>query len=619
MSSHHEERPWREPFTLLAIVVGMVALLELLGPGLLPPLEYALNDQLLARHARGRLPDGQTVIVDIDERSLEAMAVEHGRYPWPRSVHAELVEAIAAQQPRAILFDILFTDPDPLRPDDDAYLAEVAAAHDNLFFPFIRLQSSDPEAGVPLALVGEALGFRRDTPEQPQATAKVPLLLPYTAAQMAGRLGSINFSADSDGIARHYPLYHQVAGWRLPSLPAKVAATLGYELPATAQIRLNWQGPPLSYPRISYGDLYADLSRREPQRPPDEFRGKVVIIGATATALHDLRATPLSSLHPAVEILATTLDNLRLGNPLRDAPHGLPALITLLLIAALWRAFRQGRSPLRIGLVLLAATPLLVLLDALLLLNRVWLPLFVPLLFAWLYHALAALTAFRRERAERQRSVAIFSRFLDPRVVNELVAKGESALDLKSESRQITVLFSDIRGFTTLSEKHTAEEIVALLNNYFSRQVEVIFRHGGTMDKFIGDAIMAFWGAPVEDHEQARHAVAAALEMAEALQAFKAELGSADENFDVGIGIHSGPGVVGFIGSHNRLDYTAIGDTVNLASRIEGQTKGVARILVSGETRAQCSEAFDFTDHGFYKVKGRTQEVRLYEPRRKPS
>jgi adenylate cyclase len=146
----------------------------------------------------------------------------------------------------------------------------------------------------------------------------------------------------------------------------------------------------------------------------------------------------------------------------------------------------------------------------------------------------------------------------------------------------------------------------------------VIFRNGGTMDKFIGDAIMAFWGAPVDDPEQARHAVEAALEMCDTLLEFKQQLGEAGEHFDVGIGIHTGPAVVGFIGSENRLDYTAIGDTVNLASRIEGQTKGVARVLVSEETHRLCGEAFDFSDHGFYKVKGRTQEVQLLEPRRKP-
>ncbi len=607
--------PWREPFTLLAIAVAALALLELLVSGLLNHLEYAFNDRLLSYHAEQRLPDGQTVIVDIDERSLEAMAEVHGRYPWARSVHAEVVEWIAAQQPRAILFDILFTDPDPLRPDDDAYLSEVAAAQPRLFFPFIPLNNAEPEAGLPLAQVGEALGFTRTA--EASATARVALLLPYTAAYLQGRLGSIRFTEQPDGVGRHYPLYHEVDGWRLPSLPAKVASVLGYPLPDSKTIRLNWQGPVLSYPRISYADLYADLSRREPQRPQQEFRDKVVIIGATATGLYDLRATPMDSLHPAVEIVATAIDNLRRGDYLQDAPDWLAALAALLFIAVVWQAFYHGRSPIRIGLFMLAVTPLIVGLTALLLLNRYWLSLFTPLLFAWLYYVLAALYAYWQERAERQRSVTIFSRFLDSRVVNELIAKGESALDLKSESRQITVLFSDIRGFTTLSEKHTAEEIVELLNDYFSRQVDVIFRHAGTMDKFIGDAIMAFWGAPVDDGQQARHAVEAALEMADALMAFKADLGKQDENFDVGIGIHTGPGVVGFIGSHNRLDYTAIGDTVNLASRIEGQTKGVARILISDETRAQCSEAFDFIDHGFYKVKGRTQEVRLFEPRRK--
>ena len=230
----------------------------------------------------------------------------------------------------------------------------------------------------------------------------------------------------------------------------------------------------------------------------------------------------------------------------------------------------------------------------------------------------AALHAYLHEKRERQRSVQIFSRFLDPRVVGELVNKGESVLTLKSQSRQLTVLFSDIRGFTTLSEQHTAEEIVDLLNDYFSRQVKVIFKHMGTMDKFIGDAIMAFWGAPVDDPQQAINAVEAALEMCDTLMEFRAHLGASGEHFDVGIGIHTGPAVVGFIGSDNRLDYTAIGDTVNLASRIEGQTKGVARVLVSADTRALCGDAFDFEDHGFYKVKGRTQEVQLFEPRRKP-
>jgi len=158
---------------------------------------------------------------------------------------------------------------------------------------------------------------------------------------------------------------------------------------------------------------------------------------------------------------------------------------------------------------------------------------------------------------------------------------------------------------------------VDILNRYFSKQVAVLFRHQGTLDKFIGDAIMAVWGAPVDDPDHAKHAVAAALEMADTLLAFRDELGESGVNFDVGIGVHSGPAVVGLIGSDARREYTAIGDTVNLASRIEGLTKGVARILVSEDTRRMCGDAFEFIDRGAFKVKGRAQDVRLYEPKRK--
>src|SRR5690606_32911690 len=215
----------------------------------------------------------------------------------------------------------------------------------------------------------------------------------------------------------------------------------------------------------------------------------------------------------------------------------------------------------------------------------------------------------------RDAAVNAFGRFIDPRVVKSLVREDSDALRAPPESREVTVLFSDIRGFTTLSETRSPEEIVRLLNRYFARQVEVIFRHGGTIDKFIGDAIMAFWGAPVPNPDQAEHAVRAALEMTRVVRGFRAELAADGIDFDIGIGLHTGPAVVGFIGAENRLDYTAIGDTVNLASRIEGQTKGVARVLVSEETRARCENAFRFFDHGEFQVKGRAKAVQLHEPR----
>jgi adenylate cyclase len=221
-----------------------------------------------------------------------------------------------------------------------------------------------------------------------------------------------------------------------------------------------------------------------------------------------------------------------------------------------------------------------------------------------------------RERRARREAVAMFSRFVNPEVVKQLIERG--GIEGAGQTRQVTLLFSDIRGFTTLSEAKRPEEVVAILNRYFSMQVDVVWRHGGTLDKYIGDCIMALWGAPLDDAQQARNAVACALDMADTLQVFKRELGAGDANFDVGIGVHSGPAVVGFIGSEKKREYTAIGDTVNLASRIEGLTKDAKRrILVSRETMEQCADAFDFVSCGTFPVKGRAQPVELFEPRRK--
>ncbi len=241
-------------------------------------------------------------------------------------------------------------------------------------------------------------------------------------------------------------------------------------------------------------------------------------------------------------------------------------------------------------------------------------PFATPVIFSWITFVLVNIYRGFNEFLGRQRATRIFGRFMDPRVVSSLVENDDWQDSLKTRSGEITVLFSDIRGFTSISETREAEQVIDLLNRYFDSQVSVIFEQGGTLDKFIGDAIMAFWGAPLPDENQAIHAVTAALEMSRNLDQFVATLPDDLRHFDIGIGVHTGPAVVGMLGSSKRYDYTAIGDTVNLASRIEGVTKGRARVLVSDATMQACGDSLRFKEAGEFEVKGRKELVKLWEP-----
>jgi adenylate cyclase len=291
--------------------------------------------------------------------------------------------------------------------------------------------------------------------------------------------------------------------------------------------------------------------------------------------------------------------------------------LALALIALVTFAFARGLSAGKVFTAMLAVSAGVLAAAGLAMAGGSFWPVYAPLALGWTFYLLCGGIAYLQERAQRLKTASMFGRFLDPRVVADLIQRGEIDHRNTAEAREISVLFTDIRGFTALSEEASPEEVVALLNRYFGRQVEVIFQHGGTLDKFIGDAIMAFWGAPSASADHAKQAVAAAIAMSAALDELRSELGEIGASLDMGIGIHSGRAVVGFIGSEARLDYTVIGDTVNLASRIEGMTKGIGRILVSQVTRDAVGDIYEWIDRGSHQVKGRDAPVRLFEPRPK--
>lgn len=600
-----------------ATIFAALALIEILWLQALAPLGNRLSDALTRAQAARLVPDPEIVILDIDESSLARMQDDAGQWPWPRAVYAEVLAGLAEQKARAVVFDILFSETDSYRPDSDAAFVEALSAADNVYLPMVRLDAKDDAKGVALAEVAEALGLEQTADAHPAARAS--LLPPLAVPPEVWRTGSINFLEDGDGVGRRYFLNLDLYGWKLPSLPARLAYDLEWTVPDQAQLRLAFLSGGGGFRHVPFADLFDDLKRDRRQRPADEFSGKIVVIGTAASGLRDQRVTPLSSLYPGVEILATAIDNLKNGRWMREFAPWVPALIAVVLIAAVALAFALGLNLFAIGAALAGLSALLIATAWLLMQQLRVLPVLEPIAFAVAFYGLSALMAWRRERAERQRAVALFGRFLNPEVVRRLVETGETVESLSGRNCQLSVLFSDIRGFTALSETRPPQEIVTLLNRYFSRQVAVVFRHGGTLDKFIGDCIMAFWGAPLDDAQHARRAVACALDMERELLAFKAELGEAGKDFDVGIGIHSGPAVVGFIGAQQKIEYTAIGDTVNLASRIEGLTKNVARILVSQDTAAACGEAdLHFSSRGAFPVKGRAQAVELFEPRSTP-
>lgn len=590
----------------LGAVFGLLACVDFLVFDTGHVIDRRAGDVLLAANAGQRPVSDRVVIVDIDQRSLELMNDQAGSWPWPRSVHADIIEAISAQKPKAIVFDVLFNELDVYRPDEDRAFADAVARHPEVS---LAMSLNADGTGAWVSKMPPAVGA---IPlRKPPVDARVPLMLPLVmlSQPQAMRGGLINFIADGDGVGRRYLLYADRNGWRFPSMAARVA---GRSPPGQSSILLNWRK---GWKHVSYADIYLDSLRQKPLRPRDEFAGKIVIVGTSAPGLMDLRVTPMASVYPGVETLATALDNLTQDDWLREPPRPWLLPLALAIIAMLSAGFARNYSATRLGNALILLTIVGIAGAWLGLRSGVFVPLFAPLAFGWAFYLTASAIAYFIERRGRLRTATMFRRFLDPRMVNKLIERGQGGDDgAEAEVRELSVLFSDIRGFTSLSERSQPEDVVAMLNTYFSKQVETIFAHGGTLDKFMGDGIMAFWGAPVANPNNARDAVAAALAMSDGLAALRADLGSLGKDLAIGIGINTGAAVVGFIGSSARLDYTAIGDNVNLASRVEGLTRNVAPILVTQATRDAAGDAFAWRDCGLHTVRGRDKQVRLFEP-----
>jgi adenylate cyclase len=603
---------------LLLIIIYAITL----NTQFLKAADYYVFDQQAKYLAPQLVSDSDIVVIMIDDYSLTKMRDVAGRWVWPRTVHAQLLEAIVNISPTAIVFDILFAEKDIYRPDADSYFNEVLNEIANsskratkVFFATLQ-QNVVEGGGQLLSEMPKQLALKK-TPSADN-NAKASFVLPWAIEPQFWQLGTINFSAEFDGIGRYYDVRRNIQGWQLNSLPTTVVSSFGLALPKRDKILLQWRGDTQQpFKTLSYADVYRAASAND-LAFLKQFENKIILIGASASGLFDARATPINHSLPGVYMLATALDNFKNQRFLTPLTKALQISLTIVVILLIFAGFmlikEYGKQVLFSALLLLFTSLLLLALSEFLLVQQQLLFIGVALSFMLLSFLSFSLFYGYLEYQQRQQALTMFARFLDPQVVYRLLKEDALSLDKLNKKQMVTILFSDIRGFTQLSEQNAAEDVVKLLNDYFNQQVAIIFKHHGTLDKFIGDCIMAFWGAPENNEDHAKDAIEAALAMEQQLLIFRKTLAVELQNFDVGIGIHSGESIVGMIGADLRVDYTVIGDAVNLASRIEGLTKNTSRILVSEQTKVLTEAFFDFDYQGEHLVKGRESLVKLYRP-----
>jgi adenylate cyclase len=572
------------------LLAGSLAGLAVVVLATVNPLRFFEIAELKALDAqftiRGpKTPASPIVVVTIDEDDFDGLNLA---WPWPRAMHAKFLDVVGRGNPAAVGMDILFTEPSLHGASDDAALgAAVDRIRDRIVL------------AAALTTVGDA------------SFVKQALNPPIPEIRGKAAFGSADYDSDADAFVRRATLRRdfQDRDWlgfdmlifRLAEKAglARAAAPSGHEL------LVNYRGAPGTFPMVAYHRIVTG------EVPPEVFAGKIVLVGATTPTLHDIFPTPFASQSgmPGVEIHAHTLETLLQGIPLRRASRLLVPVVAVLAAAgAAWTATALRPLP-AFGIVAAAIGGYLAASHAAFLWARYWVEVVpVPLALLATYAGTVAKN-FTQEQREKRR----LSRFFSPDVVAEIIRHKDDST-LAATRRRVTVLFSDIRGFTSMSEKMQPEEVVTFLREYLTVMTEAVFKHGGTVDKYIGDAIMALYNVPLEAPDHALRAVRTALEFQARVRPlgdrFAAQHGG---HLACGVGIHTGDAVVGTIGSEQRLEYTAIGDTINLGSRLEGITKEFSvPIIISEATYAEVREHFAVRDLGEVTVKGKAIPVKIY-------
>ena len=451
-------------------------------------------------------------------------------------------------------------------------------------------------------------------------------------------LGFINLTADSDGPTRRIPLIGRFGDTAVPQLSLAVARDLlGVEkvviqedslriaertVPLTPEgaLLLNWHGPlEGTYPTYAVGHVlqsFAQIEKKErPVLDPAVFKDKIVFIAGTAAGLYDLRVTPFSSYTPGVLIHMTALDNLLQGRFLRSAPKWFSVLMLLMLcLISAWTFMLCSSYPVKFGVTGGLVVAYYALATHALAGHDRWLDLVFPEAALALTFATAATLEYLTEGKQRRQTRAAFDKYMSAEVVDEIM-RNPDAIKLGGERKEITIFFSDIAGFTTISERLQPEELVSLLNRYLSAMTDIIRRHRGNVNKYLGDGIMALFGAPLGESNHATLACYAALDSQAALTILRDQWKKEGlPDIVARIGINAGPCIVGNMGSQTRLEYTVMGDCVNLASRLEGANKFYDTLILLGPRTVELAKNdIEVREVDLLRVKGKNEPVVVYE------
>lgn len=648
------------------LIILAAAAFALLGGrlGLLTGLENITWQWRAAYFADPAAASGQVRIIALDQQSLDWGSRENQlSWPWPRQAYEVLLAFCRRAGVKVVVFDLLFSEPSLYGVEDDRALGAALRQYGPVVIGH-TLAAGEEEGQTPAVVETGGVGplswlkiagydsWRASRASRfPSFVRPAALPVPEIAAG-AAMFANLAARPDSDGVFRRAALFADLAGRPLPA-PALAAwlAASSYGVsgsPAaadfpTAEARLsladddlligsrsvpldregrailNFRGPGRTLPTVSAAAvIQSELLLRTGAQPtvdPAWLRDSYVFFGLTAPGLHDLRATPLDGVAPGVEIHATMLDNLLTGDFLREAPPAWNFALTLAwagLAAAVILSCRQAWQS---GLALAALLPWPLFAGFFAYGRGIWLPVAEPVVALGLALVGGLLFNFATEGRKKRYIKRAFSQYLHPTVIEQLLNQPER-LRLGGERRELSIFFSDLQGFTTISERLEPERLTLLLNEYLSAMTDCLLAAGGTIDKYEGDAIIAFWNAPLAQPDHAERAVRAALRcqarLTELRPDFLARFGS---ELYMRVGLNTGPVVVGNLGSSQRFDYSILGDGANVAARLEGVNKEFGTpILLSETCRRQLPPDLAVREIGLVRVVGRREPIRVFEP-----